>query len=333
MNKAPTKIIFSSILIIGSLMSISSNSWLGVWMGLEMNLMAFIPLISSSTNITSNEGSIKYFMVQTIASMIMITSALMMSSLADSTFHEMSSIALTASIFMKMGAAPFHFWFPEVMETLNWNTAMLLMTWQKIAPMMIISYALTETIMYVVIVSSAIIGAVMGLNQISLRLIMAYSSINHIGWMISAILVSKSTLLIYFFIYSFISITAIMTFKQMSSFYINQLYMSQNSKKFDKIMMSMTMMSLGGMPPLLGFLPKWLVINELVSKSLLITSVLVLTSTITLYFYLKITFSATMLSSNENKWNLSETPKYKITLTLMNMMSVGGLLLTTAMLT
>lgn len=67
-----SKLIFITTLIVGSLITISSSSWLGIWIGLEINLLSFIPLIIDKKNLFTNESTIKYFLVQVFGSLIFL---------------------------------------------------------------------------------------------------------------------------------------------------------------------------------------------------------------------------------------------------------------------
>nr|YP_009349766.1 NADH dehydrogenase subunit 2 [Pseudokuzicus pieli]AQM39811.1 NADH dehydrogenase subunit 2 [Pseudokuzicus pieli] len=314
MFKNPAKILFLSTLIMGTMVSISSTSWLGVWMGLEINLLSFIPLMSNSKNILSTEASLKYFMIQAIASSLLLFSLIIMFLMSNMLImtlnHEVFSLMISSALLLKMGAAPFHFWFPGVMEGLDWWNNLILMTWQKIAPLMLISYTITMNIFFsVIIISSISIGSMGGLNQTSLRKLMAYSSINHLGWMIAAMESSENLWELYFLIYSFLSASIIFMFNTFQIFHINQNFIMMNNNPKIKFCMFTLLLSLGGLPPFLGFLPKWLVIQAMAElNSLLIVTLMVITTLITLFFYLRITFTAFLFSYSEIKWNY--TPFY-----------------------
>nr|YP_009740706.1 NADH dehydrogenase subunit 2 [Euparatettix variabilis]QID03668.1 NADH dehydrogenase subunit 2 [Euparatettix variabilis] len=326
MKKSPIKIMFYLILFISTMISITSTSWLGAWMGLEINLLSFLPLISNQSSY--NNSMIKYFITQTLASVILITSIItLMINMFKS--KEIINIMVAMSLLMKMGAAPMHFWFPEVMEFLEWKNCMLLMTWQKIAPMIMISYIdMNQLFMTIIIIMSAMVGAILGLNQISLRLILAYSSINHLGWMLASMQTSMITWTWYFLAYSLLTSLIALSFKSININFINEMFNSKNNNKTDKLNSALMLMSLGGMPPFLGFLPKWMVMQDLMQLNMYLTSTtLIVSSTITLYFYMKMFISAGILSIKETKWSNNNTPIKNKLLMLMNTMSTMGLVM------
>nr|YP_008144675.1 NADH dehydrogenase subunit 2 [Ischnura pumilio]AGO19353.1 NADH dehydrogenase subunit 2 [Ischnura pumilio] len=294
-------LMFMSSLITGTLITISSSSWMMMWIGLEMNLMSFIPLMNMNKTPYESEASMKYFMVQAMASMMLLMSLILSEFInVDKQFIY---LIFLSSMFIKMGAAPFHFWFPGVMQGLSWFNCMLIMTWQKIAPMIMTSYILTSSMLSnIVILTSVLVGAIGGFNQTSVRKIMAYSSISHIGWMIMAMLMSSSYWVMYFSLYSLLSITVVLLMNNNSLYYLSQIFsMKMNSSMMFALFT--TILSLGGLPPFLGFLPKWMIIqNCILFESKLMIIFMVMTTMITLYFYLRMTYSAFTMNNSTTIW-------------------------------
>nr|QJS35657.1 NADH dehydrogenase subunit 2 [Bactrocera tuberculata] len=304
------KIMFFFILMTGTLITVSSNSWLGAWMGLEINLLSFIPLMNSN-NLTSTEASLKYFLTQAMASAVLLFAIMMMYLNNYPIIQDNSSynnLMIISSLLLKSGAAPFHFWFPNVMEGLSWMNALTLMTWQKIAPLMLISYTTQSVFIFMAIIASTITGSLGGLNQTSLRKLMAFSSINHLGWMLAAMQANESMWCIYFSFYTFLSFSLTFMFNNFKMFHINQLFNSFFNSKILKFILFLNLLSLGGLPPFIGFLPKWLVIQLLVLKSqYMLMTVMTVMTLITLFFYLRLCFAAFMLNYYENNWTIDMT--------------------------
>nr|QZK22846.1 NADH dehydrogenase subunit 2 [Alulacris shilinensis] len=324
MTNNSTKLLFLSTLMMGTILSISSNSWFGVWMGLEINLLSFIPMLANNKNTMMNESSIKYFIVQAMASTMLLFSILFIQMKYPMSWEMelIPSMMVSSSLLLKIGAAPFHFWFPEVMGTSTWINCLTLMTWQKIAPMMVLSYCIQLSMFtFVITISSIIIGALGGLNQTSLRQLLAYSSISHLGWMISSLMVSENVWEMYFIIYSLLSVILVLLFKQMNLFFLNQIYSSTSMSTEIKFMMFLSLLSLGGLPPFLGFLPKWIVMQSLVENNMTIMmTIMVMLTMITLYYYMRISFSALILSYSENSWSMTNSlnkPSFILTMTVM----------------
>uniref|UniRef100_A0AB39A5V5 NADH-ubiquinone oxidoreductase chain 2 n=1 Tax=Senometopia prima TaxID=3234324 RepID=A0AB39A5V5_9MUSC len=298
-----SKIMFLLILMLGTLISISANSWLSTWMGLEINLLSFIPLMSDN-KLMSTESSLKYFLTQALASsMLLFTIILFMLNSNKMNSKHFLEMMIISSLLLKSGSAPFHFWFPNVMEGLSWLNALILMTWQKIAPLMLISYIIYKPLIIISIILSSLIGALGGLNQTSLRKLMAYSSINHLSWMLMAMYSSNILWMTYFLFYSFLSMSMIFLFNMFKISYINQLFSLFYYSKIMKFFLFFNLLSLGGLPPFLGFFPKWIIIQSLtLNNQLFLLTFMVLMTLITLYFYIRISYSAFMLNYYEINW-------------------------------
>nr|YP_009351027.1 NADH dehydrogenase subunit 2 [Planicapritermes planiceps]AQP28415.1 NADH dehydrogenase subunit 2 [Planicapritermes planiceps] len=304
-----TKILLLTILVGGMLVSVSSNSWFGAWMGLEINLMSFIPLMSNVKNMYNTEASLKYFIVQVLASATLLF-MVVMKTLTEDFFTFESNVytpmIICTPLLLKSGAAPLHWWFPGVMEGLSWENCALLMTVQKAAPLMLMSYLIEiNAFTLSIILMSTIVGSIGGLNQTSMRKILTYSSINHTGWMLIALTTSENLWLVYFMIYSILVLTVVSAIKLSGASFINQTMMTNKETTLMKFMMFTSLLSLGGLPPFLGFLPKWIVIQAMIMNNMApLATIVVVTSLITLYYYLKISYSSFMILNTEPKWNL-----------------------------
>nr|UKG18949.1 NADH dehydrogenase subunit 2 [Dendrolimus punctatus] len=325
------KMFFMFILIFSTLISISSNSWFGCWIGLEINLLSFIPLISNSNNLLMSEASLKYFLTQSIASINLLFSILMkMILLKNFDLNNFLSIMINSSLLMKMGSAPFHFWFPNIVEGLSWFNNFILMSWQKITPMILLSYYMNNNFLLIMMMINIMIGAIGGLNQTSLRKLMAYSSINNLGWMIFAITISENLWIFYFSTYSFLIMIMIFMFYNLNMFFINQLFIN-NMNSMIKINLFINFLSLGGLPPFIGFLPKWIIINFLINnKMFLLSFIFIMMSLIMLFFYIRIIYFSLMF--NYIKMKLFKTYFKNNFLLLTNFLliiSILGIILST----
>lgn len=312
----PSTLIFSLTLISGTLISITSSSWLGMWIGLEINLLSFIPLINKNKTPYENESTIIYFLVQAIASVLFLA-AVLLNELTTFSINNQSIFLISIALLIKMGAAPFHFWFPGVMEGIDWINCFILITWQKIAPFILISYKLVNNLIIVAIIISTLVGSIGGLNQNSIRKIIAYSSIRHLGWILSAIIIRNNLWLIYFIIYLIINISVIYLFHTQSLYNISQVYYNKN-KPTIKFSIIIGILSLAGLPPFLGFLPKWIVIQNIVLEDyLLIVVFIVIITLITLYFYIRVIFRSFIFINQELKWVLSKSPREYINMSII----------------
>nr|WRW53940.1 NADH dehydrogenase subunit 2 [Homoderus mellyi] len=323
--------LFSSSLALSTIIAVSSYTWMGMWLGLEINLLSFIPLISSVKNTYTSESALKYFLTQAIASSILLLSVILLSSnLFILSQSNLPFTIMTISLLLKMGAAPFHFWFPEVIEGLSWVNVSILLTWQKIAPMIVLIYTSKITLILIIsVIACMTVSGMMGQNQVSLRKIMAYSSINHIGWMISASLFMKTIWTVYFVVYVVITLNIIAMFKNLSIFTMSQLTLAMNFQPSLKFFFILNFLSLGGLPPLLGFLPKWLTVQLMINENLIFLAFLMIVMTLmTLYFYMRVTFSSIILSVNTSP-QIWSSPKNSSLIMIINFISLASLIFST----
>nr|ARO35454.1 NADH dehydrogenase subunit 2 [Photinus pyralis] len=318
------KLMFLSTLFISTLISISSYSWMGMWIGLEINVLSIIPILIYFKNKTSSEAAIKYFFTQAVASTAIMFSIILMISQYNFTTKfllDWSLLIMNSSLLMKMGMAPFHFWFPEVLEGLSWMNSMLMLTWQKIAPMVLFMYnSEFLSLAVMAIMSAMIISGLMAMNQISLRKIMAYSSINHMGWMLSSMILSKMIWITYFLIYTIMTITIIVILNYSNIFYLSQLSSMWSMNNSMKLFFSMSMLSLAGVPPFIGFIPKWLTIQCLIFQQWFIISIIMIVFTLMMiYVYMTMIMSTFMFNFTSNNWkNLIKQFKLNNYISILN---------------
>nr|UWT52297.1 NADH dehydrogenase subunit 2 [Neomphalidae sp. Hatoma] len=305
----PYGFLFFIMMMFGTIYSLSASHWLAVWGGLEINLIAFIPLMVYRGTVLETESAIKYFIFQAVGSaMIMFSSILSFGSDFAWDFSSSSSmmamskgiLILIMGLLLKLGAFPLHYWFPGVVAGLSWLTNLLLFTWQKLAPLFLLFslFCLWEGsilffLMMVVAAGSSIVGGIGGVNQTQLRALLAYSSIAHMGWMIFCCCLSESGVKIYFMIYVFITLCVFLSVWESDMNLIFQVFSSFLGKNVVlRALVIILLLSLGGIPPLLGFVPKWVVINLTVSSSMVVTlGFLILGSLISLFYYLSLMFS------------------------------------------
>lgn len=260
-------------------------------MCLEINVLIFIPLIFKKSGKYQREVAIKYFIIQAIASIIIITR------LSQIFLPLINYIFLSAALLLKIGAAPLHRWIPALVEGLSWKNFFLFITTQKIRPIIVLSINLANqliiNIFYVFILAGSIIGRISGLAQSSFRKILTFSSINHIRWILTALLVRKGLWIFYFFIYSCLILSIIKSLYKRNLNKLSGIFKKPSNRD---ISTSINFLSLGGLPPFTGFLPKFLVISKVFSNNIsFILIPIIVGSLISLFFYLRISFQTFFL--------------------------------------
>ncbi|NP_059332.1 NADH dehydrogenase subunit 2 (mitochondrion) [Danio rerio] len=344
MNPYVLMILMSS-LGLGTTLTFSSSHWILAWMGLEINTLAIVPLMAQQHHPRAVEATTKYFLIQAAAAaMILFTSTTnaWISGQWDVTGMPgpATSTAMMFALALKIGLAPMHFWLPEVLQGLDLLTGLILSTWQKLAPMALIIQTTQTTdplILTSLGIASSLIGGWSGLNQTQLRKILAYSSIAHMGWMIIVIQYAPQLTLIALGTYIFMTSAAFLTLKVLSATKINTLTTTWPKSPILAAIATLVMLSLGGLPPLTGFMPKWLILQELTKQDLPATAtIMALTALLSLFFYLRLCHAMTLTTSPNTinsapHWRV-QTTQNSLPLTISVTVTMGLLPLTPAIL-
>nr|YP_009110452.1 NADH dehydrogenase subunit 2 [Scapanulus oweni]AIX88105.1 NADH dehydrogenase subunit 2 [Scapanulus oweni] len=316
-------LVISFTVILGTMIVLISSHWLMIWIGFEMNMMAIIPILMKNFNPRSMEAATKYFLTQATASMLLMLAIiinLMYSGQWTST--EMSnttaSMMMTIALAMKLGMAPFHFWVPEVTQGVSLTSGMVLLTWQKVAPLTVMiqmANSINTNILLMMAILSIAVGGWGGLNQTQLRKIMAYSSIAHMGWMAAILTYNTSLTTLNLIIYIMMTLTMFMLLHLNSSTTALSLSHLWNKMPLLSTLILLTLLSLGGLPPLSGFMPKWMIINEMTkNNSVILPTLMAIMALLNLFFYMRLTYSTslTLFPSTNNmkmKWQFEINKK------------------------
>nr|ACY28919.1 NADH dehydrogenase subunit 2 [Leucocarbo chalconotus]AIH07266.1 NADH dehydrogenase subunit 2 [Leucocarbo chalconotus] len=297
------KLICTTSLLMGTTITISSNHWVMAWAGLEINTLAIIPLISKPHHPRAIEASIKYFLVQAAASALILFSS-MTNAWSTGQWditqlnHPLASTLLTTAIAMKLGLVPFHFWLPEVLQGSSLVTALLLSTVMKFPPITILSmtsHSLNPTLLITMAIASAALGGWMGLNQTQTRKILAFSSISHLGWMAIIITYNPKLTLLTFYLYSLMTTTVFLALNTTKTLKLSTMMTSWTKTPMLNATLMATLLSLAGLPPLTGFLPKWLIIQELTKQEMSPSATtMAILSLLGLFFYLRLAYHSTI---------------------------------------
>nr|YP_010353346.1 NADH dehydrogenase subunit 2 [Askoldia variegata]UOF73397.1 NADH dehydrogenase subunit 2 [Askoldia variegata]UOF73410.1 NADH dehydrogenase subunit 2 [Askoldia variegata] len=293
---------------LGTTITFASSHWLLAWMGLEMNTLAIIPLMAQHHHPRAVEATTKYFLTQaTGAAMLLFASTTNAWMTGQWDIQQMSHplpvTLITLALALKVGLAPVHAWLPEVLQGLDLTTGLILSTWQKLAPLALLMQIQpsNSTLLIVLGLASTLIGGWGGLNQTQLRKILAYSSIAHLGWMILVMQFSPSLTLLTLFTYFIMTFSTFLVFKLNDSTTLNTLATSWAKAPALTALAPLILLSLGGLPPLTGFMPKWLILQELAKQDLALTATLAaLAALLSLYFYLRLSYAMALTMSPNN---------------------------------
>nr|YP_010849267.1 NADH dehydrogenase subunit 2 [Krisna expansiva]WGG89407.1 NADH dehydrogenase subunit 2 [Krisna expansiva] len=290
-----SNILFTSLTIMGVMVSFSSMSWMMMWIGMEISLMSFVPLISVKS-ILNSEFSMKYFIIQSVSSMIIMLSLMMMMM----KMHYFDSM-LTCSLMMKMGVAPFHNWIVSTIDGLLYESIFLLLTIMKLSPLLMISYMNINLILFITL--SLLTGSINGINQSSVKKLLTFSSIYNMGLILYSLTMNNIWIQM-MLMYSFMLISILMIMMKFKINFLNQIMLTENNN-FKKLLLFFCLMSLGGMPPFLGFQMKMMIFElMMLNMNIMLILIMILTSMVTLYYYMNLTITFLMFNSTMMKINL-----------------------------
>nr|AFP82412.1 NADH dehydrogenase subunit 2 [Sclerurus caudacutus] len=324
------KLIFTLSLLLGTTITISSNHWAMAWTGLEINTLAILPLIAKSHHPRAIEAATKYFLTQAAASTL-----LLFSSTTNAWFtgqwditqltHPTSCLLLTTAISIKLGLVPFHFWFPEVLQGSSLITGLLLATVMKFPPMtlfLLTSSSLNPTLLTTMAIISTALGGWAGLNQTQTRKILAFSSISHLGWMTAIILYNPKLSLMAFYLYCMMTTAIFLSLKTTKILKLSSMMTAWTKIPPLNGALLLALLSLAGLPPLTGFLPKWLIIHELTKQEMTPTATIIaLLSLLGLFFYLRLAYCAT-ITLPPNSTNYMKQWRTKKSVTILTTISI-----------
>nr|AAX89351.1 NADH dehydrogenase subunit II [Plethodon shermani] len=295
-----------SSLSLGTIITLSSNHWFLAWIGLELNTLAIIPLMSKTHHPRATEAATKYFLTQSMASaLLLFATTLNAWYTGEWTIMNMYTstpmMMLTIALMIKLAVAPFHLWLPDVIQGQNLMTCLIMLTWQKLAPLALliqISPEVNSMLIMSMGTLSLLVGGWGGLNQPHMRKIMAFSSIAHLGWMIIVVPYLPSLTQLSLLVYLLMTSSLFLTMMALQTTTMNKMASSwmKNFPLFSTT--TIILMSLGGLPPMSGFLPKWMILEELIKQNMTPLAVLAIALTLlTLFFYLRLSYVTSLTTS------------------------------------
>nr|WNH37076.1 NADH dehydrogenase subunit 2 [Nezumia sclerorhynchus] len=284
---------------LGTSLTFCSSHWLLAWIGLEINSLAILPLLIASYQPRAVEASMKYLLIQATGAAIILWGSVLN---AQATGHwnisdskeDLAMLVIIAGLTLKMGLAPLHAWLPEIIQGTSMTTAMILSTWQKLAPLVLLCEVAQphQWLALTLGLVSIAVGGLAGMNMTLLRKLLAYSSVAHMGWMILVMTFNVHLTLIALAIYIIATLLVFSTLFTTSASTINNLSLSWGKYPALTALTPLILLSLGGLPPLSGFMPKWLIVQEMINQEMVfIASIAIMTSLLSLFFYTRISYT------------------------------------------
>ena len=312
-------ILFILFAILGSFVLISSDNFLTAFIGLELQSLSLYLMAAFNTkNLKSNEAGIKYFSLGALSSGFLLfgismiyydTGSFYMQNLNNfTTISEIGLSLVLISLFFKVSAAPFHIWTPDVYEGSPTISTLFFASLPKFASLIFLFRVYQELnisgiqslnyIFQIVCAISLLVGVYGAITQKVIKRLLAFSSINHIGFMLLGIMsyqfMSEGTLFFYLIIYlitTFGIFAVLLNLRTVEGEFIkisqlNGLRFTSNSKS---ISMLVFFFSLAGIPPFAGFFAKFFILSASITDGFFFLSIVaVLSSVIAAFYYLTI---------------------------------------------
>lgn len=214
-----------------------------------------------------------------------------------------SLVFIITPLLIKISAAPFHRWLPKIVIFSKPKIALLLLTLQKIIPFMlfILNKPILRILLLMTLNLSCLIGPILNWSQNFFHSIIMFSSISHTGWLILRRLISQEIWLFYFTIYT-VTIRIL--------FWISPIISTQFKIKENlniSIVTFVLFLTLGGIPPLIGFFPKIILLSYSIKIILVrVVFILLLSSICDFFIYTRLSFFSIIIKKTNIIWNPSK---------------------------
>ncbi len=296
--------------VIGSILLISSEHLLLIYLSLELQTFSLFVLIAKNRgSMLSTEAGLKYFILGAISSGIFLLGVSMIygislsMSLKDIAFITQDSFVLIVaqsliliSLLFKLTAVPFHMWAPDVYEGASTEVVALIATVPKISVLIVLmNLNFPSDLLLLAAVFSMIFGTLGALNQNKIKRLVAYSGISHMGFILLGIALfnvyGQEASFVYLLIYLFMVVAtfAVILISPMKNFLIVELSGVIKNNKAVGVTWVILLLSIGGIPPLAGFISKWLLLWTSLSNAFYVGSLIgILCSMVAGAYYLRI---------------------------------------------
>jgi NADH-quinone oxidoreductase subunit N len=319
--------------LIGATVLVSSRHFASLFIGLEMLSVPIYGLVAyRRKNSRSLEAGIKYLVLSATGSALLLFGMALLYAHAGTLSlpaigeqlagldNNIPPIVLAGcalilvALGFKLSLVPFHLWTPDVYEGAPAPAAAYLATVSKLAVAALLirwifwfpvfENLTLRTCLVILAGLSMLVGNLLALQQSNLKRLLAYSSIGHFGYLITALaslnFASLQSCMVYLFTYTFATLAA---FGVLSVVSVSHTLESPNAdadeledyrglfwkKPYLAVIMSVAMLSLAGMPMNMGFIGKFYVILAAINSSLWwLLGILVISSGIGLYYYLRV---------------------------------------------
>ena len=250
------------------------------WVCLEVNILCIIPVLLGRSTQDSIMCGVKYFISQRAASVSFLFSILLIDSIS------LLSMVAMASIIFKLGIPPFHRWIIGIIFNINLLEVFLVLTVQKFIPLMILSQLGINEINLLVLIGIGGSFIVVNVNSnLSLQFILFLSSVGNGMWILAGLI--GQVWGIFLIMYSLILLGAVSRLLTRKCLKFRDIATGDNRKKIE---IALQFFNLGGVPPLIGFAVKLIVLKNLAFLRVVRLLRLIIISVIILYIYISMMY-------------------------------------------
>ena len=323
-------------LLSGAVAMVSFGNLAMFFLGIEvLSISLYILAASSRMNLKSNEAGMKYFLMGSFASGIILFGICMIygamgtfdvveiSELSRSAelpvWFPIGIILLTIGMFFKIAAVPFHFWAPDVYEGSPALTTATMSTLAKVVAMATLFKLLTamnaeisyqyQIVVVIVSMASMTVGNIMALKQANVKRMLAFSGISHAGFMLMTLLsaaTSASSLLYYATAYSLAGIAAFAVIlyvcKNQDNEDIANFHGLGKTNPLLAAVLTGALLSMAGIPVFAGFFAKLNLFSQTIQAGYLVLVIAaVINSIISVGYYFKLILAMYTKEPSENR--------------------------------
>jgi len=257
-------------LIICVVLSLRAEALPIQWALLELNILCFIPILSAFRTSRSTVNRIKYFTTQRSASLLFIIAV-------RAPFN--TSVIFVALIIFKMAIPPFQRWITSILPSLSLRQINILFTLQKLIPLIVLAQNTYPPIIFAFIFTAFRFTLISSWDSLPLWKLLFLSSVVNIMWTLGNL---NNSWLIFFLGYSVI-LTGLLS--NLKLFKVRKLSDVAKLKRGIRITLPLQFFSLGGVPPIAGFIIKLIIISKIVTSNLTIAIILLISSLVIIFMY------------------------------------------------
>ncbi|MBJ3763539.1 NADH-quinone oxidoreductase subunit NuoN [Maribius pontilimi] len=312
---------------VGMMVMVSAGDLMALYMGLELqSLSLYVVAALRRDSVKSTEAGLKYFVLGALSSGLLLYGASLTYGFAGTTLFSgiiasagegtaslgllFGLVFIAAGLAFKVSAAPFHMWTPDVYEGSPTPVTAFFATAPKVAAMGLMARVVHDAfggvsadwtqVLAALSVASMFLGAIAAIGQTDIKRLMAYSSINHMGFALMGLASGSAfgvqAMLVYMAIYVTMNIGTfafILTMEKdgVPVVRIDALNNYAKREPTKALAVLILMFSMAGVPPLVGFFGKFYVLTAAVDAGMAWLAVLgVIASAIAAYYYLRIVY-------------------------------------------